>query len=183
MERQGDRLYNSAVLLSPAGEVLLRHRKLNELEIASDLYTLGDGLGVVDTEIGRVGLLICADLFPTSLVYAEALARMGAQWILSPCAWAVDADHDNARDPYGDLWQRSYGEITSRYPLTVVGVSNVGWLDAGPWASKKCIGCSLAVGPGGKVLAHGRYGEDAEELLVVEAPLSPAAKRYAGDRG
>lgn len=184
VERQDNaRLLNSAVLISPAGEVLLRHRKLNELSIARDLYTLGDSLNVAETEIGRVGLLICADLFPTSLVYAEALARMGAQWILSPCAWAVDADHDNVREPYGDLWDRSYGDITRRYPLTVVGVSNVGWLDAGPWAGKKCIGCSLAMGPGGKVLARGSYGDDAEQLLIVEAPLGPPVFRYAPDRG
>ncbi len=117
VERQDNLLFNSAVLISPAGEVLLRHRKLNELAIARDLYTLGDSLNVADTEIGRIGLLICADLFPTSLVYAEALARMGAQWILSPCAWAVNADHDNAQEPYGDLWQRSYGEITRRHPV------------------------------------------------------------------
>lgn len=47
---------NSAVLISPAGEVLLRHRKLNELSIARDLYTLGDSLNVAETEIGRADL-------------------------------------------------------------------------------------------------------------------------------
>src|SRR5438128_8472622 len=30
VERAGDRLYNAAVLVSPAGEVLLHHRKVNE---------------------------------------------------------------------------------------------------------------------------------------------------------
>ena len=33
----------------------------------------------------------------------HALGRMGARLLLSPCAWAVDADHDNAREPYGEL--------------------------------------------------------------------------------
>ena len=81
---------------------------------------------------------------------------MGAQLILSPSAWAVDADHDNAREPYGKLWLDAYAELARLYDVTVVGVSNVGWLTAGPWAGRKCIGCSLAVGPGGSVLAGGR---------------------------
>ena len=47
-------------------------------------------------------------------------------------------------------------------------MSNVGWLTAGPWKGRKCIGRSLAVGPGGEVLALGPYGEGAEELIVIE---------------
>ena len=84
---------------------------------------------------------------------------MGAQVILSPSAWAVDADHDNARDPYGKLWRDSYTELARLYDVTVIGVSNVGPITGGPWAGRKCIGCSLAVGPGGEVLAEGPYGE------------------------
>src|SRR5687767_7877677 len=63
VERQEDKLYNAAVLISPAGEVILHHRKINELEIAHDLYALGDRLGVAETELGRIGLMICADAF------------------------------------------------------------------------------------------------------------------------
>ena len=95
VERAGDRLYNAAVLIAPAGEILLHHRKINELDIALDLYSVGDRLGVVETELGTLGLAICADNFGSSLAIAHVLARMGAQVILSPSAWAVDADHDN----------------------------------------------------------------------------------------
>ncbi|MBL8295633.1 MAG: carbon-nitrogen hydrolase family protein, partial [Bryobacterales bacterium] len=104
VEHANGRLYNAAALISPLGEVLLRHRKLNELDLAKDLYSLGDSLAVAQTGLGRVGVLICADLFPTTLVYAEALAALGAQLILSPCAWAVEPNHNNDTEPYGDLW-------------------------------------------------------------------------------
>src|SRR5262245_2254507 len=33
VERAGDRLYNSAVLIGPGGDLLLHHRKINELDI------------------------------------------------------------------------------------------------------------------------------------------------------
>src|SRR5688500_14973011 len=38
VERRAERLHNAAVLLSPAGEILLHYRKINELDIALDLY-------------------------------------------------------------------------------------------------------------------------------------------------
>jgi predicted amidohydrolase len=162
--------------ISPGGELLLHHRKINELDIAHDLYSIGDRLGVVETELATFGLNVCADNFPDSLDIARTLARMGAQVILSPSAWAVDADHDNEREPYGKLWFDSYSELARQFDVTVVGVSNVGWITAGAWKGRKCIGCSLAVGPDG-ILARGPYGDAAETVTVVEiAPRPPIGR-------
>jgi predicted amidohydrolase len=179
VERDGARIYNAAVLISPQGKIILHHRKINELDIAADLYSTGDRLGVVRTDLGTIGVSICADNFPDSLVFAESMARMGAQLLLSPCAWAVDAHHDNTREPYGQLWLNAYQRLTRAHNLTVIGVSNVGWLTAGPWQGRKCIGCSLAVGPGGRILAQGPYGDTAEALIVADVKnttSTPAAR-------
>jgi len=173
VERAGPRLFNAAVLIAPTGDIVLHHRKLNELDIALDLYSIGDRLGVVETELGTLGLAICADNFGSSLAVSHVLARMGAQVIVSPSAWAVDADHDNARDPYGKLWRDSYRELAALYDVTVIGVSNVGPMSGGPWAGRKCIGCSLALGPG--LLVEAPYG--AEALVCIEVtPRAPVAR-------
>ena len=165
-ERAGARLYNSAVLISPEGEILLTHRKINVL--FPDIYAVGDRLGVAETPLGMMGLDICADNFPGAVVLGSALARMGAECILSPSAWAVTADHDNTAASYGEAWERSYSTLAHLYDLTVVGVSNVGPVTGGPWAGRKCIGCSLAVGPGPRVLAKGPYGIDAVALIEID---------------
>jgi predicted amidohydrolase len=167
VERAGAHLYNSAVLISPAGELLLHHRKINELDIARDLYSLGDRIGVVDTEFGRVGLMICADAFVERQVISRSLGEMGAKYILSPCAWAVPADHDNDREPYGHLWLDNYIPICSEFRLWIAGCSNVGPITSGPWAGRKCIGCSLVINPEGKIALRGPYGENAEAVLCV----------------
>lgn len=180
VERAGDRRYNAAVLFDPAGELLLHHRKVNELDVALELYAVGDRLGVIDTPLGVLGLTVCADNFGSSLAVGHVLARMGAQLILSPSAWAVDADHDNAATPYGDLWLDSYRELARLYDVTVVGVSNVGPMTGGPWAGRVCIGCSLAVGPGGEVLARGPYGVAAQAVVPVEVAPRPAIARGTG---
>ena len=170
-ERDGEKIYNAAILISSEGEILLKHRKINIMDIAQDLYATGDCLGVAKTPLGTIGLNICADNFPNSLALGHSLARMGAQILLSPCAWAMPPDHDNDREPYGDLWKGSYTTLTRLYDMTIVGVSNVGWLRGGPWQGYKCIGCSLAVGPGSAILTQGPYGESAEELMVVPIEL------------
>ncbi len=172
-ERDEDRIYNTAVLISPEGRILLKHRKINILDIAQDLYSTGDRLSVAATPLGTIGVNICADNFPDSLCLGHALARMGAQVLLSPCAWAVQPDHDQDAQPYGDLWKGSYGTLAPLYEMPVVGVSNVGWLSEGPWKGRKCIGCSLAIGGDGQILAQGPYGEAAEALLTAEVELTP----------
>jgi predicted amidohydrolase len=168
VERAGARIYNAAVLIAPSGEILLKHRKINELDIALDLYSTGTRLEVAATPLGTIGVDICADNFPETLCLGESLARMGATVLLSPCAWAVDAGHDNFREPYGGLWIGAYTALAKKHRIAVVGVSNVGWLTAGPWAGRKCIGCSLAVGPDGEILGQAPYGESAEATVVVE---------------
>ena len=159
------------MLIDPRGQIVLVHRKINELEIAHDLYSIGDRLAVAHTELGTLGISICADNFPNSLAIGHVLARMGAQLLLSPSAWAVDADHENRVEPYGERWRHAYGELGRLYDLPVIGVSNVGWLTDGPWKGRKAIGCSLATDHRGETLVRGPYGESAEALIVVDVEL------------
>ena len=172
-ERSEEHIYNTAVLISPEGEILIKHRKINILKIAQGLYSIGNRLSVTHTSLGTIGINICADNFPTSLVFAHSIARMGAQILLSPSAWAVPADHDNAKKPYGSLWRESYTALAKLYDMTIIGVSNVGWIKSGPWDGRKCIGCSIAVGPDGTLLTQCQYGVTAETFKAVEVKIIP----------
>ena len=170
LERCGERIFNSAVLIGPDGNLLLHHRKLNELDIAHDLYARGDRLNVVNTPLGTFGLMICADAFVKGQVISRTLGVMGATVILSPCAWAVDADHDNERDPYGQLWLDNYQPVAHEFSLWIAGTSNVGWITDGPWKGRKCIGCSLLIDPQGRAVVRGPYGHEAETILYAVIP-------------
>lgn len=179
-ERESSRIYNSAVLIDRLGKIRLKHRKINELNIAHDLYSIGNTLSVAESELGVVGVNICADNFENSLAIGHVLARMGAHFIFSPSAWAVSPDHDNTKQPYGETWRRAYSTLCRLYGITIVGVSNVGWVEAGPWKGRKVIGCSLAVGHDGEVLTKAPYGHNAEALITLTLQAQPRDVRGTG---
>lgn len=171
VERDAGRLFNAAVLVGPDGRILLRHRKINELEMARSLYDRGDRLGVAETEYGRVAVNICADNFEDSLEIARAQARMGARLLLAPSSWVVRPDHDEEAEPYEDRWLPQFRTLTRESGLVVASVSHVGAITAGPWIGRTAIGRSLLVDRDGEVVARGPYGVDAEDFLVAEVDL------------
>ena len=173
IEKEGETVYNSAVLINPQGEIILLHRKINELDIGFPYYTLGGRLGVVKTELATFGLFICADANADDFVLTRSLGYMGADVILSPCSWAVPADHDNSKEPYGDLWKGAYGPIAKDFSMWIAGCSNVGWMNDGPWKGWKGIGCSLVMNPDGEVAFFGPYGEDADVILDIDVTPRP----------
>lgn len=179
VERSESDVFNAAALIGPGGEVLLHHRKINELEIGHPYYGLGNKLQTARTPLANFGLMICADAFAPGQVISRSLALMGAEVILSPCAWAVPADHDNAKDPYGGLWLDCYGRVARDFRIWIAGASNVGELTEGPWAGRKCIGCSLLVGPSGEHVVMGPYGDKAETILYAD--IQPVPRPAQGD--
>ena len=180
VERSGDSAFNAAVLIDPSGGVILHHRKLNELEIGHGSYAQGDRLTVARTPLGTFGVMICSDAFARGQVISRTLGMMGAEIILSPCAWAVAAAHDNATEPYGQLWLDNYCPVARDFRLWIVGVSNVGWINDGPWNGRKCIGCSLVVSPTGAKILSGPYGPEAEVILYATIELRPRPARGDG---
>jgi predicted amidohydrolase len=82
-EREGHVIYNTAVLLNRAGELIGKYRKvyLPREEIERGL-TPGSDYPVFQTDFGTVGLMICYDVFFADP--ARALASKGAEMILMP---------------------------------------------------------------------------------------------------
>jgi len=181
IEKDRDNVFNSAVIIDRNGNVILRHRKLNELDIGHEYYDQGDRLNVCHTELGTLGLMICADGFARNEILSRSLGYMGADIILSPGAWALPADHkpdrNRSKEPGVDCWRKVYMPVAKDFLIYIVGVSNVGWITAGPWKGMKCIGCSLVIGPDGNEILQGPYGVDAEKILYVDINLTKRPAR------
>jgi predicted amidohydrolase len=174
-EKEGTTVYNSAVLIDPSGEVILLHRKINELDIGHPYYALGRKLEVVQTDLGAIGVMICADASTGQREIPRTLSYMGADVILSPSSWAVPADHDNNEDPYGGTWWNAYKPVAKDFRVWIASCSNVGWMTGGPWKGWKAIGCSMVIGPGGSEVLNAPYGAEADTILYVDILPEPRA--------
>ncbi len=173
-EHTGQENYNTAILINDNGEIYGRHRKINLLEVEFPFYQVGQQLHVIDTKWGKIGLNICADNYRDALHIGHALARMGAQLILSPSSWTVDYHITENDDPYSDKWYKPFHLLASYYDLVVASTTSVGYIVGGPYEGKKMVGCSLVVGKEG-VLSSGKFNEFAGDLVITDIEL-PARK-------
>jgi predicted amidohydrolase len=168
-ERLNGRNYNAAILINPEGEILVKYHKINLLGVELPFYSIGQTLNVVDTPLGKIGVNICADNYLDGLPIGHTLARMGAEFIISPSSWTVDYSLTEEDDPYREKWVNPFSILARLYNVVVVGTTSVGYIVGGPYEGKKSIGCSLAVDASG-VRAQGKFNEFAGELVVADLP-------------
>lgn len=175
-EKVGDRQYNTALFINSFGDVILKYHKINLLVVEQPFYSVGQGLSVVDTVFGKIGVNICADNYLDGLPIGHTLARMGAQLILSPSSWTVDYSVDETQDPYKEKWIKPYSLLAQLYDLVIIGTTSVGYIVGGPYEGKKMIGCSLAVDKAG-IVARGAFNEFAGELIVADITIPERAEK------
>jgi formamidase len=161
MERSNESIYNTAIVVSPEGEVVACHRKLFpwrpwESVTRGDRSTLFEIGGV-----GKVGLLICYDgWFPET---ARGLALAGAELIIQVSLTAT-ADRQEEL-----VLARAAAIANQCYVLNVNSVTTIGG------------GRSIGIDPEGRVLFEGGTGE---ELILEVLDLDRVATvRSEGTRG
>jgi predicted amidohydrolase len=153
--REGDNLFNAAILLGPDGGILAQYRKIHLFGYQSDerkLLTPGEKPVVVDLPWGKAGITTCYDLrFPE--LY-RLMVDQGASFFLVPSAWPL------ARL---DAW-RLFNRARAHENLSYLFSCNC----AGSGEGKAFSGHSMIVDPGGEVLAEG-----GEEACYVSAEIDP----------
>lgn len=85
-EIEGDKLYNTMVLIGPQGYIG-KYRKVHQPGIEGEIYTCGNEFPVFDTSLGKIGMLICFDkVFPEM---SRILTLKGAQILVMSTAWGL----------------------------------------------------------------------------------------------
>ncbi len=79
--------YNSSVLMNSDGELAGVYRKRNLFGSERNFLQPGIGTTVVDTPFGRLGLMICADIYHSPSL--EAYRRVGVDAMIVSAAWTV----------------------------------------------------------------------------------------------
>lgn len=161
-ELADDVVYNSAALISPQG-IESVYRKVHLWNTENDSFTPGNlGFPVVDTPFGRIGMVICYDLwFPESV---RSCALAGADLVLAPSDWVP-----NPGQPAG-LSLANIMAISSAHSnqVYIAAASRVG-----TERGQSFIGESVITGHDGWLLA----GPAPRHPAVITATIDPVGSR------
>ncbi len=159
-ERDGEDLYNTAYILSPRGEILGKHRKMHLFDIdvkgkmtfqESAVLSAGNETTVVETPVGKVGVMICFDSrFPE---LARNMVLQGAEILAVPSAFNMTTG-----PAHWHLTARARALDNQVYFVFCSPARNVD-------GSYVAYGHSLVTNPWGEVMTE----LDAWEGLIVEA--------------
>lgn len=162
-EKDGDGLYDSAILVDRTGKILWKHRKINVLPfLMTPPYSQGrpEDITVVETEFGRIAFLICADTFSDS--YFERIRQLKPDFMIVPYGWAAKPEEwpEHAKE-----LEKIVSKRAKELGRDVVGTDLVGIMSAGPWKGYTYGGASVALSASGEITAKLR-DRDVETKVV-----------------
>lgn len=160
-EKEGDKLYNSVVLIDESGKILLKHRKINILtKSMTPPYTPGSEVRTCDTKFGKIGLLICADSFQQDLL--SEMNKLKPDLLLIPYGWAKEEeDWPEHAEQLVLTVKRAAREVGCR----VIGTNLNGEISHGPSKGMVYGGGSVASDSKGKII--GRCGDRDRDIQIV----------------
>ena len=171
-EKDGDRLFDSAILVDRTGKLLWKHRKLNVLAYLMDPpYSEGapEGVGAADTEFGRIGVLICADTFIDA--HTERIRTLKPDLVLIPYGWAAE----NQKWPgHSKELEKIVVRRAREWQCPVVATDLVGAITHGPWKGQTYGGASLIADGSGKTITILRDRD--VDVRVIEIQPGSAKK-------
>lgn len=158
-ERRGDKIFNTAPVINPAGKVVARYSKQYPFLPYEKGVARGDNFVVFDVPgVGKVGLMICFDIWHPEM--ARQLAWMGAEALIVPTL-------TNTIDRHVELTiARATAAINQTY---FVSINNAGRLGNGQ---------SIVVGPDGNVI---HQAHSSHEIITVELDFNQV--RRVRERG
>lgn len=153
VEKEGNKLFNTAVVIGPTGQILLKYRKTSLTTVDERSFRPGNGPTVVDTDLGRIGILICKDTQDSDVV--TAIARQNPELILVPSYGLAKTNYsrkleiDGMVDECIDEWRLRMQALAKVCHAFVLRADHVGLEE-----EQVRVGHSIAVSSGGYVIAE-----------------------------
>jgi predicted amidohydrolase len=161
------RVYNSAAVVD-AGGVRAVYRKLHLWDNEHTIFTPGDQAPpVIETRVGRIGVVICYDLEFPELTRSVALA--GAQLLAVPTNWPLFARPDGERSA-----EVTVAMATGRMNRMAVACADRVGLERG----QDWTGATTLVDPNGWVAAE----SDSPGMVIADLDLERALDKRLTDR-
>src|SRR6478609_10155182 len=164
-EAAGDAVYNSAAVVDPTGMRGV-YRKAHLWDSENSVFDRGDDLPMVlDTDHGRIGVILCYDIeFPE---WVRAVALSGADLLCAPVNWPLLPRPAGERPT--EMVRALAGAGMNRMPIAVC--DRVGVERGQDW-----VGGSVITDADGYPLALGEYGKPGNVTADVDLTQSRVKK-------
>ncbi|MEN6643697.1 MAG: carbon-nitrogen hydrolase family protein [Armatimonadia bacterium] len=168
-EREGDAIYNAAVVTGPDGKLLAKYRKCYLYLQEAETFSRGDRACVVDFGFATGGVAICYDyVFPE---YIRDLVLRGARLLVHPTAWVDTPDCREWHYPAAEAYRAQCQVRALENGIFVMSANHSGAYDTGGYL--QAVGRSAIIAPWGEVLAEVPEGKG---VAVAEVDFAKASK-------
>ncbi len=164
LERAGRRLYDAAVLLDPAGKIVMKYRRIQPQwhgrKADPEIYQQGRRVARADTPLGTLAFLLCGDLFDDGI--AARARRLRPDYLLFPFARSVgNGSWDQQR--WDSQEEAQYASRVTRVGCTTLMVNVLQNRALAQWPT---FGGAMVVSARGAVLVRWPLGRPG--VLVVD---------------
>lgn len=167
------KIFNTATLVGPEGFV----GKFRKVHMANNpIFTPGEKFHVFQTDLGKVGMIICADLeYPESL---RTSALLGAELVANSTAWGM-----RGRRPRGDYSGYMYETLSkANAMMNQVWLVQSDQIGRSTKSIEYCYGHSCIIDPTGKIVATTGFKEGlaSAKIDIREGIARAKSAKYMG---
>lgn len=157
-EVDGDKQYNTALIIDPEGQIIGKYRKNHLPQVPGfyeqDWYQPGDlGLPVFKTPIGTIGILVCSDVM--YLQNVQIMKSKGAELIFNPRCVVKAGNY---------RWEQMLIANSIVSGCYILSANRTG-----QYQHLQFDGHSMIIEPGGKIIQQAEVEED---ILIVDYDLN-----------
>ena len=121
LEKDGEKIYDTAVLFSPGGEYLMKYRRMQAQWHGKQadplIYCEGQSITRAETEMGSFSFLICGDLFDDRII--SLVKRKRPDYVLLPIARCFD-DGTYDQERWDSKEKSAYAEQVKKIGITTL---------------------------------------------------------------
>lgn len=175
-ETDGGKLYNTALVFNPNGEMIARHRKVNLCDInfqngtkldEVNVFTPGDDVTIFKIDDIRCGLAICNDAVFDEFV--KIYRKLGVEVFFVPAAYDIMDESKYSLHYYWHIVHQARAFDNQMFVAAISGAQNPKIKDY------VLYGHTMLIDPQGKILKEA--GTD-EEIIFKEIDVAVLEKLY-----
>jgi len=162
LERDKKKLFDTAVLFSNTGEIVLKYRRINpqwhSQRVDKRFYCEGKSFKICSTPFGKIGFAICGDMFDYKVT--KLIKKLKPDYLIVPMSRSYGGGCQNRDD-----WNKKEKWVYARQ-VRRIGIDSLLINAYEPLSKDGSFGGALVISKNGKILSETEIGKPA--ILIYD---------------